>query len=52
MEEEMKIMKRIVDTVQKSWDGLSPASKTWVKKYLDGLSVNTPKRSDAEKERT
>ena len=54
MEEEMKLMKKIVDTVAKSWPDLSPAARTYVKHQLNSLDVNAAavKKTDAEKERT
>jgi hypothetical protein len=52
MEEEMKAMKKIVDTVTREWDKLSEPSRVWVKHHLDALDVKAPvKKSDVEKER-
>lgn len=52
MEEEMKSMKKIVDTVIREWEKLSEPSRVWVKHHLDALDVKAPvNRNDAEKER-
>lgn len=52
MEEEMKSMKKIVDTVTREWDKLSEPSRVWVKHQLDTLDVKAPvNKSDVEKER-
>jgi hypothetical protein len=52
MEEEIKLMKKIVDTVSREWPKLSPAGRTFVKAKLDDLKVDGPVVTDEEKERT
>ena len=50
MEEEIKIMKKIVDMVGREWAKLSPAARVYVKHQLDALDVDATS-SNVDKER-
>jgi len=53
VEEELKAMKKIVDTVAREWPKLSVAARTYVRYQLETMDLDAPvdTRSDVEKER-
>lgn len=51
MEDEVKLMKKVIDSVVQSWPKLSPAGRVYVKSRLESLDVDAPVLTDEEKER-
>lgn len=51
MDDEMKVMNRIVSAAQDNWEMLSPAARRFVKDKIASLPEETTPLTDEEKER-